>query len=1577
MTDSGGLSHEQVVTINVKDENDRPTDISLSGNSISENAAGATVGSLSTADQDSSDVHSYTVSDNRFEIVDDGSGNQQLKLKAGVALDHEAEGGAVSVTVTTSDGNGGSYSEDLTINVADLNEGPTDVSLSANTITENAAGAVVGNLSATDQDSGDNHTYTVSDNRFEVVDDGSGNKQLKLKDGVSLDHEAEGGSVSVTVTTTDGKGGSYSENLTINVADINEAPTDISLSANTVTENATGAVVGNLSTTDPDGGDKHTYTVSDNRFEVVDDGSGNKQLKLKDGVSLDHEAEGGSVSITVTTTDADGASYNENFSISVTDVNERPTAINTPASHAVAINNAGFEAQQLDDGRSTTRDIEGWDTSGRSVGVWDVSSWAFDDAPEGENAAYLVRGSTASQTLGEQFTPGQSYTLSAQVGDPEYGGDASGWAIRLYAGNQLIGSVDNADYDVPDGQFTKATLTLSADDLEAFSAHYGQPLKIELVNAGNGDEVNFDDIQLKAESEISVSEGDARGTPVTQVSVSDADAGDTHSYSLVDDAGGAFSIDAKTGIISVADASMLDHEGADQMNVRVRVTDSGGLSHEQVVTINVKDENDRPTDISLSGNSINENAAGATVGSLSTADQDSSDVHSYTVSDNRFEVVDDGSGNKQLKLKDGVSLDSEAENGAVSVTVTTTDGSGASYSEAFSISVADVNEAPTDISLSANTVTENATGAVVGNLSTTDPDGGDKHTYTVSDSRFEVVDDGSGNKQLKLKDGVSLDHEAENGAVSVTVTASDGNGGSYSEDMTVNISDVNEAITGIDFSGTQSVQESLQYRASYLSPGHSNPAGKTVAELQAVDGDSSDSHTYSIISATDQNGNPVTIDASFPFEIQGDAVVVKSSATLDHETVSRYNIVVQAEDSAGNTATETVSVNVTDYSTYYGGTFSDQYASGSSEEDELHGGSGNDTLRGNDGDDRIFGEGDNDTLTGGGGDDYVDGGAGSDVAIFSGNHADYTITHNGGNNYTITDSRPGSPDGTDTVANVETFRFADGDVPVGSLLNAAPVAGADITQTIAEDSSVVHGQLNATDADGDSLSYSITSGNSAPDGFTLNSNGSYSFDPGDAAYQSLGVGDSQVLTVPVTVSDGKGGTDTQQIRITVTGTNDAPVADSMAMQTVTEGGSVISGQFTATDADGDALTYSAKYTLPDGFTLNSDGSYSFDPDHPSYNQLNGSEAQFLNAYVTVTDGHGGSTDTKLSIIISGSNDAPVITTSLNTTVSEGDRVISGQMRASDADARDTLSWAVKGPVPAGFTLNPDGSYSFDPGNSAYDHLNNGETQSVTVNIVATDKAGASDVETLVITVQGNTDSGAQIVSSSGINYANYGSEITDTAGMTVQSGSSKNDHITGTDGADYIDGGDKNDHLSGGRGNDLLDGGDKNDHLYGEEGEDTLKGGSGNDHLFGGDGRDYLDGGSGNDKLEGGVGNDQILGGEGNDNIDGGSGDDLISGGKGNDVVTGGDGSDTYVFNPFDGNDSFSGGTGGGWTDVIQLSTDGSSDPGDPWTITVNGQEMDYDLAAQALELNPDTSGVVTMADGSELTFEGIEKIEW
>ncbi|MCE8000154.1 MAG: cadherin repeat domain-containing protein, partial [Rhodobiaceae bacterium] len=289
--------------------NRAPDELELSNKSFDENAPGAVVGTLSTND---AGEHTYEVSDARFEVVDG-----VLKLRPGLSLNHEAEP-SVALSVTVTDEGGLSFTQEFTLAVGDVNEGPESVDWTPLPFDENVEGASVGIVHVTDPDNGETFTYTVSDPRFEVVEQ-NGRTELRLKDGESLD--AEQGGVPVTVTVTDSGGETATTSVTVTPGDVNEGPSDIALSNASVDENAAGAVVGTLSTTDVDAGDSHTYAVDDARFEVV-----GGELKLKDGVSLDHEAES-SVAVEVTTTDASGATYSETFTIAVGDVNEGPSDI--------------------------------------------------------------------------------------------------------------------------------------------------------------------------------------------------------------------------------------------------------------------------------------------------------------------------------------------------------------------------------------------------------------------------------------------------------------------------------------------------------------------------------------------------------------------------------------------------------------------------------------------------------------------------------------------------------------------------------------------------------------------------------------------------------------------------------------------------------------------------------------------------------------------------------------------------------------------------------------------------------------------------------------------------------------------------------------------------------------------------------------------------------------------------------------------------------------------------------------------------------------------------------------------------
>ena len=96
-----------------------------------------------------------------------------------------------------------------------------------------------------------------------------------------------------------------------------------------VDENASGAVIGALTVSDPNTLDGHTFSVSDTRFEVV-----GGELKLKAEMSLDYEA-GTSVNLDVTATDIGGLSHTESFTLTVNNVNESPTDL--------ALDNASIE----------------------------------------------------------------------------------------------------------------------------------------------------------------------------------------------------------------------------------------------------------------------------------------------------------------------------------------------------------------------------------------------------------------------------------------------------------------------------------------------------------------------------------------------------------------------------------------------------------------------------------------------------------------------------------------------------------------------------------------------------------------------------------------------------------------------------------------------------------------------------------------------------------------------------------------------------------------------------------------------------------------------------------------------------------------------------------------------------------------------------------------------------------------------------------------------------------------------------------------------------------------------------------
>ena len=124
------------------------------------------------------------------------------------------------------------------------------------------------------------------------------------------------------------------------------------------------------------------------------------------------------------------------------------------------------------------------------------------------------------------------------------------------------------------------------------------------------------------------------GALVGNLSATDAETGDTHTFSLTDDPGGRFQISGSQ--LKVAAGAALDYEVATSHNVTVVATDQGGLaSPPKTFAIAVNNLFDvAPTDVSLSGSSVDENStAGRVVGDPSATDVETCDTHTLSLTD--------------------------------------------------------------------------------------------------------------------------------------------------------------------------------------------------------------------------------------------------------------------------------------------------------------------------------------------------------------------------------------------------------------------------------------------------------------------------------------------------------------------------------------------------------------------------------------------------------------------------------------------------------------------------------------------------------------------------------------------------------------------------------------------------------------------------------------------------------------------------------------------------------------------------------------------------------------------------------
>jgi large repetitive protein len=236
-----------------------------------------------------------------------------------------------------------------------------------------------------------------------------------------------------------------------------------------------------------------------------------------------------------------------------------------------------------------------------------------------------------------------------------------------------------------------------------------------------------------------------------------------------DGSGGAFAIDATTGVINVKDKAILDSKVNTTVTLSVTVSDGLNTSAPETVSINVVPVSLPPTDINIDNNIINERSpAGTLVGTLSAVSTDPAATFTYSL------VTGTGSTDNSSFRIVGNQLQTAAvlNNGSMSIRVQATSNQGLSVEKVLNIQVKPVNQAPVLDAINDQRVCNNGEVQTLQLTGASPVEAGQTLTYTIAADQpyFNTLTvSNTGLIAYSIKTGVS-------GPVKVTVTVKD-NGG--------------------------------------------------------------------------------------------------------------------------------------------------------------------------------------------------------------------------------------------------------------------------------------------------------------------------------------------------------------------------------------------------------------------------------------------------------------------------------------------------------------------------------------------------------------------------------------------------------------------------------------------------------------------------------------------------------------------------------------------------------------------------------------------------------------------------------
>jgi len=286
----------------------------------------------------------------------------------------------------------------------------------------------------------------------------------------------------------------------------------------------------------------------------------------------------------------------------------------------------------------------------------------------------------------------------------------------------------------------------------------------------------------------------------------------------------------------------------------------------------------------------------------------------------------------------------------------------------------------------------------------------------------------------------------------------------------------------------------------------------------------------------------------------------------------------------------------------------------------------------------------------------------------------------------------------------------------------------------------------------------------------------------NAAVQFLGAGQQVHETYTVTVDDGHGGKVSQDITITLTGTNDTAVIGTPAVADVTEDQNVVGSQLlalgTISISDADSYSVNEASFVPvilsgqgnlGSLNLQADGSYTYGVDNAAVQYLGLGSSKVDSFTVHSLDG----TAKVVSFTIHGANDAPRLANVSATTMpgSGGQTLVALTLQASDVDGdalTGNIGWGDGGATQqialsalGGGLYGGTVAHGFGPGTanisvSVSDGAANSMSQTLSL------QAGSASAGTGAVTLvssgangQGNNDSFNPVFSPDGTKVAFY------------------------------------------------------------------------------------------------------------------------------------------------------------------------------------------------------------------------------